>query len=415
MKLLIILVMILSITKTIISSETVQQIDLIPTQITVFDDYLKRAHPQLEHIKLKQLQASSFDKMMFVQFATMLNNRLPKELVPKILSYCIHNYPKIVAQLLNRDNYSSCTVNTAFFTPLSHSAVIIPPFVYLPFYDFINTSSRYKQLDLLQKNINKENTNYYIAIGKDTNHIIFTKTKASLLMMQNIKMKNIQEIPNSEEWTDWISCGWFMEKLQYPYIFLNQRWPRSNGFHFMYQIINLEDRKKELSLEEAEILLLKNGLLWPSVSIKRYPSSLIIYQTDPINIIDTARIYIQNNKLICERNGMIELWSVKDYPPQLLKIIDVDFQKNTAYFNYCFCNNILVTQNDNVVTFWDIRDETKLKTWHTAEQLYDFVDNYLIFKNSKTAFYKIYPLALLSVFLSQTPKKGSLNYLTNQL
>src|SRR5437016_6139431 len=251
MKLFIILIALMTITKTIISSETIQKTDLFPViQTTVFEEYLKRAHPHFDHKKIKQLEAVSYDKMVFAECAVGLENFFPREVASKILNYCIYDYPKRVIQSLNRDNYFSCPVETKSYKPLSGPTTIITSRIYLPFFD--RTDHQYKQLDLLQRNSNKENANDYTAIIKDTDHIVFKKVEAPLFTLQNIKTGNIQEIPNSHAWAGFISVGWYIEKLQYPYVFLNQKWDTFKGFYFLYQIINLENLKEELSLKEAE-------------------------------------------------------------------------------------------------------------------------------------------------------------------
>ena len=80
-------------------------------------------------------------------------------------------------------------------------------------------------------------------------------------------------------------------------------------------------------MQEAESLLLKNGLLWPKTAIKinNVPEfshdSLTIYESEIINAHYDSAIYLQGNKLLCERERAIELWSIKSYPPQLIKKI----------------------------------------------------------------------------------------------
>jgi len=165
----------------------------------------------------------------------------------------------------------------------------------------------------------------------------------------------------------------------------------------------MENQCEELPKIVAQKLLIKNGLLWPLTPLHRGRPWLGHYYSDPINKNLNSHIYINNKKLICERNRLIEIWSLKKDNPELLKIMDVGLQSLTLdqYMNYACCNNILAVQKNNFIDFWDICTAKKIITWKNSDKLlYDFIDNYLIFmatptkKTKKTnMIYYIYPIA----------------------
>jgi len=381
----------------------------LPDQKNSFDEYVARVHPHFDHKKINQLEAATFDKIIFAQFATMLKNHLPKELVTKILNYCIDDYTKSRLNFL--DKHPPCSFQSKY----NCDETLRPPLITYPFihiryatdYNIIKIS-RYEYFNMKQSaNIPLGNNTCNI-FAKDQGKTIFKPDNPLPGLSNNFMFQDPSKgtCTAISYITSLIQDDWKLTLFRYPHVFLTY----ARGYDY-YKIINVENPLDDLAKEEAQKLLIKNGLLRPQALFYKDPHVPNRYLCSSIDRADNSHIYINNKKLICERNRLIEIWSLKQYPPQLLKTIDVGFQSLTSgqYSNYACWNNILVVQREDITDFWDIRTGNKLKTQVcTYERLYDFVDGYLIFtttsKNEPVS-YNIYPLVRLSLFLAFEKEK----------